>query len=91
MPVENTPPALPPTPTRVRLARDIHDRLIRHWHFVKPETRDDATDRLVTARVAELVTAGLAVLGTPLAGFQTSIVALTPAGEEWLAKYGSSE
>lgn len=97
-------PALYPTKTRLRLAHAIVGGYIRHFPFVTPETRDIATDALVTSRVAELVAAGLAELGEPEAFQQPthdgglmvgthnySIVSLTPAGEEWLNTYGSTE
>lgn len=88
---ENTEkPALYPTKTRLRLVQAIPAGRIRHWHFIKPETRDDATDGLLTARVAELVTVGLATLGEPNE-HNYSIVSLTPAGEEWLQTYGGTE
>lgn len=89
---ENTEkPALYPTPTRLKLAKDISvpGGRIRHWHFLRPETRNRFTDALVTARVAEFVTAGLAELGEPNE-YEQSTVSLTPAGEEWLTKYGAS-
>lgn len=85
-------PPLYPTKTRLKLAKDISvpGGRIRHWHWLRPETRNRFTDSVVTARVAEFVAAGLADLGEPNE-YDQSTVSLTPAGEEWLNTHGASE
>lgn len=97
---ENTEkPALPPTPTRIQLAKDIKAKRIRHYRFFKPETTCQTTGNIVTARVRDFVRADLALYGEQeryaeplISGTRNySIVSLTPAGEEWLTKYGSTE
>lgn len=75
-----------PTPTRLRLAESIIAGHIRHYHFTIPETRDEATDSLVTARIQPLVAAGLVDLGAPQYEGGNSRVWLTPAGAEWYAR-----
>ena len=86
-----------PTPTRLKLMRWITEgdndttgrKGVKHWHFIRPETHDLATDRNVTARVAELVDAGLAEI-PPADEFNTSIVRLTEAGRQYLDTYGKN-
>lgn len=86
-----------PTPTRLKLMGWIVEgekdptqrRGVKHWHFIKPETRDLPTDRNVTVRVAELVAAGLAEIPAP-DEFNTSMVRLTDAGRQYLDTYGKN-
>lgn len=73
-----------PTPTRLDLANAIVADQVRHYHWERPWTCLLSTDREVTARVAELVRAGLAELGEPAEGLPWSMVALTEAGTAWL-------
>lgn len=84
-------PVLAPTPTRIRLAADIAAELVRAYHFINGiEVRRTYDDRQVSDRVALFVSAGLADYRTP-DKHNYSIVSLTPAGEDWLTKYGASE
>lgn len=82
-------PALTPTPTRLRMARVIAAGEVRHYPFFAPETICQTTGDICTARVRRLVDAGLVALGEATE-HNYSIVSLTPAGEEWLAKHGSA-
>lgn len=88
---ENTEkPALPPTPTRIRLGQDIAGELVKCWHFRRPVIHRLYDDRDVTPGVREFERHGLADRGKP-GDIPTSIVSLTPAGEEWLNRYESDE
>lgn len=80
-------PALPPTPTRIQLAKDIAAGKIRRYGWIKPWTHRSYDDRDVTAWVKRFVDATLAEYGEPN-DHDYSIVSLTPAGEEWLAQHG---
>ena len=80
-----------PTPTRLRLVRDIAAGNVVEYLTEKPPwTYSRTEDRKVTDRVDELVTAGLATRDTPVHTY-FKIVALTPAGEEWLQTYGGND
>lgn len=84
-----------PTPTRLRLMRQIADGAqkpehgVKHWHFIRPQTRYLVTDTNVTVRVDELVRAGLAEIPAP-DDFNTSMVRLTEAGQQYLNTYGKN-
>lgn len=86
--------ALPyPTPTRLRLADAIAAKEIRHYFWLRPWSRDTARDANVSARVNELVAAGLVEIPQPDGHDTYSIVVLTGAGREWYerAKNGDKE
>ena len=80
-----------PTKTRLKLMREIADGELRHYHFIRPETRNKVTDGLKTAAVRELVDASppLADLGEA-DFFNNSPVTLTDAGREYLDTYGKN-
>jgi hypothetical protein len=80
--------ALPYTPTRLRLAKAIAAGEVEHYPFVSPWTWDQTTGRLVTANVRLLVDVGLAEIPAvdPAGPHNYSVVRLTPAGEQWLAR-----
>lgn len=77
-----------PTPPRLQLARDIKAGRVKCWHFVIPEIRRTTDGREVTSDVRTFVRAQLAHLGTPT-DIPTSIVALTPDGEQWLNQWST--
>lgn len=88
---ESEKPRPYPTPTRLRLMRDTGDgKVIEYTTDTPPWTYSKTEDRKVTDRIDELETAGLVTRDTQLHTYY-KIVALTPAGEEWLNRYGSSE
>lgn len=97
MPTDN--PALNPTATRVQLAKDIKAGRIRRCHWSAPWTLRTYDDRDVTDWVKRFIDAGLADYGKPKPYDESaititpdySIVSLTPAGEEWLNRYGGTE
>jgi hypothetical protein len=83
-------PVLHPTKNRLRLMGWIVSKSgVKHWHFIRPDTYDVATNRKVTDRVAELVRAGLAEIPAP-DEFNTSMVRLTEAGQQYLDTYGKN-
>jgi hypothetical protein len=81
-----------PTPTRLRLAEAIARGQIHHYPFTKPETYDETTGNLVTARVAEFVAAGLAGIPEPSEHNYATVehnyatVVLTAAGRAWVER-----
>ena len=79
-----------PTPTRLQLVRDIKAGHVRFYPFSSPWFCRTYDDRNVSVRVQLLIQAGLVDRGEPQE-HNYSIVSLTPAGEEWLTKYGSTE
>jgi hypothetical protein len=84
------PNGLPyPTPTRLRLADAIAANQVKHYHWVKPWSCDIVRDANVTARVAELVAAGLAEI--PDHGEPESMVRLTPGGMAWVTRARTSK
>lgn len=83
---------LPVSEPRLRLARDIAAGHVKCWHFIRPEFRRTYDDGVIAYyRIQEFEHFGCADRGEPESGLQTSIVRLTPAGEEWLNRYGSNE
>lgn len=78
-----------PTPTRLKLMREIAAGELRHYHFLRPATRNNVTDGLKTVACKELADAGLVDLGEA-DFFQTSPVTLTDAGREYLDAYGKN-
>jgi len=97
--VADEKPTLAPTPTRIRLARDIKAGRIKRFHWEKPWTCRTYDDRNVTEWVGWFVVYELAEYGQPepyeeplISGTRNySIVSLTPDGEDWLTKYGSTD
>jgi hypothetical protein len=77
-----------PTPTRLRLADSIAAGHVRYFHWHKPWACDTATDGNVSARVTELVRAGLAMI--PNLGEHNppnhTTVELTVAGRAWVER-----
>lgn len=82
---------LDPTPRLLRIARQIAAGHVKHYHFQTPVTYYSPTDQRVTAEVRKFVAFELADYGEQKNHMKTSIVTLTPAGEEWLTQHGSSE
>lgn len=72
-----------PTPTRLRLAEAIAAKEIRHYFWLSPWSCDTVRDANVSARVNELVAAGLVEIPQPDGHDTYSIVVLTGAGREW--------
>jgi hypothetical protein len=84
--------ALPyPTPTRLRLADAIAANQVKHYHWVKPWSCDIVRDANVTARVAELVAAGLAEIPAAGGNLPESFVRLTPDGMAWVTRARTSK
>jgi hypothetical protein len=90
--------ALPfPTKTRLRLADAIAAGQVKHYHWEKPWSCDTVRDAAVTARVADLVAAGLAEIPDPPVypwatyTIPESIVRLTPEGMAWVTRARTSE
>lgn len=77
-----------PTPTRLRLADSIAAGHVRYFHWHNPWACDTATDGNVSARVTELVRAGLAMI--PNLGEHNppnhTTVELTDAGRAWVER-----
>lgn len=83
--------ALPyPTKTRLLLADAIAAGQVLHYHWINPWTCDTVRDAAVTARVAELVAAGLAEIPAPPEDLPESYVRLTPDGVAWVARAGGA-
>lgn len=82
---------LHPTPTRLRLADAIAGGWVKHFHWIEPWTCDTARDAAVTARVAELVAAGLAEIPDPPDDLPESMVRLTPDGMAWVTRARTRE
>jgi hypothetical protein len=75
-----------PTPTRLRLADAIAAGQVKHYHWINPWTCDTARNANVSARVAELVAAGLAEIPDPPDDLPESLVRLTPDGMAWVTR-----
>lgn len=77
---------LHPTPTRLALLRDV-----AHWHVYRRRgvDYDSATDRTVTARMAELERAGWVELGGERE-LDRLLWRLTPAGRAVLDTHGGA-
>jgi hypothetical protein len=72
-----------PTPTRLRLADAIAANEVKHYHWLSPWSCDIVRDRNVSARVDELVAAGLAEI-PPDDGDGWAYVELTDEGRAWI-------
>ncbi len=79
-----------PTPTRLRLADAIAAGQVKHYHWVNGWSCDTVRDANVTARVDELVKAGLAEI-PPRADLPESIVRLTADGMAWVTRARTRE
>jgi hypothetical protein len=79
--------ALPyPTKHRLSLADAIAAGQVLHYHWINPWTCDTARNANVSARVAELVAAGLAEIPDPPDDLPESLVRLTPDGVAWVTR-----
>lgn len=79
-----------PTPTRLQLLEDIAAGKVEHYPFIRPETSNQVTGNLCTARVKEFVDAGLADYGDQADDTNHSTVRLTDAGRTYLDTYGKN-
>lgn len=82
-----------PTPTRLRLADAIAAGKVLHYYWRTPVTFDIVTDNQVTARVDELVRAGLATITPPATDTpgEPGSVSLTPDGMAWVTRARTRE
>lgn len=90
-PVNDSPKPRPyPTPTRLQLLEDIAGGKVEHYPFITPQTSNQVTGNLVTARVKEFVSAGLVDYGVQADDSNRSTVRLTEAGQKYLDTYGKN-